>query len=130
MKNTSAVKTKIHTIPAVCALFSLILLIGTGALAQAPGGCADEIAQFCPGVSSGGGALRECLEEHDNELSGWCKSTITGATGKAAAACHDDAIVLCGNAVTSILQCLKEKESWLSFDCKVDLGLLPENQGQ
>ena len=119
---------KILAAPAVCAL-SLLVFAG-GAWAQAPGACADEISQFCSGIPAGSGAIRQCLLEHDNELSGWCKSSLAGAAGEAADACHDDAVLLCSTTDGSILQCLKDKEAWLSFECKVKLGLLPENQGR
>ena len=131
MKKPKIAEMKVLTALAAGALFSLLLLVGTSVWAQAPGACADEITQFCSGVSSGGGALRGCLEEHDNELSGWCKSSITGAAAEADAACHDDIILFCGGVGgAGGVQCLKDKESWLSFECKVRLGLLPENQGQ
>ena len=125
MKNTGVVK--IQMTAAVSALFLMIFLFSTGASAQAPGACADEISQFCSGIPAGSGAIRQCLLEHDIELSGWCKSTITGVRETAAAACHDDAILLCANTDGTILQCLKDKESWLSFECKVELGLLPQS---
>lgn len=130
MKSKVGANLKIKTIPAACALFLLVLLTGLSAWAQAPGACADEISQFCSGIPAGSGAIRECLLEHDNELSGWCKSSLSGAGEMASRACHDDAILLCSNVDGSILQCLKDKESWLSFECKVDLGLLPGGQAK
>jgi len=117
---------KIQLLTAVCAL--LLILFAAGARAQAPGACADEISQFCSGIPAGSSAINQCLLEHDNELSGWCKSTLTGVREMTRAACHDDAVLLCSNTDGTILQCLKDKESWLSFECKVDLGLLPGNQ--
>jgi hypothetical protein len=130
MENRRSAGAKIQAGTAIFALFSLVLLVGTCAWAQAPGACADEIAQFCSGISAGGGALRQCLLEHDNELSGWCRSSIARARDEAADACHDDAILLCAGAGGGTVQCLKDKESWLSFECKVKLGLLPENQSR
>jgi hypothetical protein len=130
MENRGSVKTKFQWLSAISTLSLLVLLVGTCAWAQAPGACADEIAQFCSGVSAGGGALRQCLLEHDNELSGWCRSSIAGAREEAADACHDDAILLCEGAGGGTVQCLKDKESWLSFECKVKLGLLPQNQSR
>ena len=123
-------RIKIQMALATGALFSLSLLTVVCAFAQAPGACANEIAQFCSGVPAGRGAIRQCLETHDNELSGWCKSNIATAPAEAGQACHDDIILLCGDADgrgSQILQCLKDKESWLSIECKVRIGLFPTN---
>ncbi len=120
----------IQTGLAVAALLSLGILAWTGASAQAPGACADEITQFCSDIPAGSGAIRQCLERYENELSDWCKSSIVGATTQAGLACHDDIILLCknsGGGRDQILQCLKDRESWLSFECKVKMGLLPAN---
>ena len=108
----------------------LSLLIGAGVNAQAPGACADEIAQFCQGVQNGGGQITKCLAEHSNELSDWCKSSITGAKQEAEQACHDDVMLLCGGAGSGggkVAQCLRDKESWLSVECKIKLGMIQTN---
>jgi hypothetical protein len=131
MKNMRPMRIKIQMVLIAGTVFLLSFLIGTCASAQSPGACANEIAQFCPGVSAGGGALKQCLEKHDNELSGWCKSSIKGARAEAEEACHDEIILFCGDTQAGggrVSQCLKDKESWLSFECKVKMGLLPANR--
>ncbi len=59
-----SMRIKIRMALAAGAIFSLGLLTATGAFAQAPGACADEIAMLCADIQPGGGAVTQCLQEH------------------------------------------------------------------
>ena len=52
-------------------------IVSTGLVASAAfaaGPCADDIAKFCPDVKSAGGAIMQCLEKHESELTEACKA--------------------------------------------------------
>ncbi len=37
--------------------------------------CKPDVEKFCAGVEAGGGRLRDCLKQHESELSDACKAT-------------------------------------------------------
>lgn len=41
--------------------------------------CADDVQAFCKGVQPGGGAVGQCLKEHQAELSSSCKAALAEA---------------------------------------------------
>jgi hypothetical protein len=64
------------------------LLAASAALAQSPSpqalnearaACETDVQNLCAGVPSGGGRIIACLKQHQNEVSGGCKSAIAKA---------------------------------------------------
>ena len=105
-------------------------LLQTVALAQDWGPCTGEIQKYCPNVKPGGGEVARCLGQHRADLSNGCQSRLSALTEQvkeADEACQDDIMLVCGGVESGggrVLQCLKDHQSWLSFDCKVKLGLI------
>ncbi len=105
-----------------------VIYIGSGAamvvFAQQAGPCTDDVAKFCKGIQSGGGAIAKCLEEHESDLSPACKEQISKAKQKIQdfkEACRDDVTTFCKDVRPGrgrILQCLKQNEAKLSPECK------------
>ena len=50
------------------------LLFGTDASAADKNACSEDIAKFCQNIEPGMIAIMDCLEKHENELTGACKS--------------------------------------------------------
>ena len=56
-------------------VFSLSQMLGMEAFAQEKNPCSDDLAKFCPEVKSDDmGAIMNCLETHEGELSDACKA--------------------------------------------------------
>ncbi len=111
-------------------------LLQTVVLAQDWGPCTGEIQKYCANVKPGGGEVARCLGQHKADLSNGCQSRLSALTEQvkeADEACQDDIMLVCGGVEPGggrVLQCLKDHQSWLSFDCKVKLGLIgfvPQN---
>ena len=58
------------------------LISGANAYAAGTGPCSDDIAKFCPDVKPGGGAIMDCLEKHETELSAACREHEVKMHGK------------------------------------------------
>jgi hypothetical protein len=105
-------------------------LLQTVVLAQDWGPCTGEIQKYCANVKPGGGEVARCLGQHKADLSNGCQSRLSALTEQvkeADEACQDDIMLVCGGVEPGggrVLQCLKDHQSWLSFDCKVKLGLI------
>ena len=116
------------TVPIVKLLFlalGFILLTGTGAFAQAPGGaCAGDIEKFCQGVQQGEGRIANCIAQHKEEVSPACKARLEEAANQLKGvqkACEDDIMAFCEGVKPGggrIAKCLKANVSKLSPQCK------------
>jgi hypothetical protein len=111
-------------------IFIAFLLFGTGVMAQDFGVCTGDVMKFCQSVERGEGSTAKCLVQNRKELSPGCQSRVSALTEQvkeADEACQDDIMLQCSEVQPGggrIVECLKERESWLSFNCKVKMGLI------
>ena len=86
--------------------------------------CQDDVQKFCPDAKPGGGALRDCLKQHEAELSPACQEHVKQAKAKAEAwrqACQDDVQKFCADTKPgsgNILKCLHQHNDELSKSCQ------------
>ncbi|MBK9293410.1 MAG: hypothetical protein IPM57_03045 [Oligoflexia bacterium] len=109
----------------VLSLVSLVFLFSSSSFAERGSGpCKADAEKFCKDVKPGGGKMRDCLREHKDELSSECKARHSMMKEKFKnfrEACKEDIKTHCGDVKPGkrkIIQCLKEKESSLSAECK------------
>jgi hypothetical protein len=109
----------------VIAMMTSMAAIG----AEEPKGpCADEIKKFCAEVKPGGGAIEECLKQHDAELSPACKThqdAVRKKLDEFTAACGDDVTKHCADVTAGqarVIACLRDKETQVSEGCMTLIG--------
>ena len=109
------------------------LMFGTDASAADKNACSEDIAKFCQNIEPGMIALMDCLEKHENELSGACKEFEATMGGrrvergeqvrekiKFRQACMSDMAKFCKDANPTqggMLKCLNDHEKELSVPC-------------
>ena len=78
------------------------------------GPCRQEVEKLCPNIKPGGGAFRNCLEQHAAELSPACQEHLKQMKAKAEAwqqACQGDVQKLCAQVEPgrgNIMRCLRQ----------------------
>lgn len=92
--------------------------------------CAADIDDFCGKVTSGGGRIGLCLQAHEDQLSGGCRSALSGIAHdlkrnveRVAEGCLNEIQTLCG-ATGKIGQCLAQKKDTLSNSCQTIVGAI------
>jgi hypothetical protein len=86
--------------------------------------CAADVARLCPGAQKDHGAIRQCLQEHADQLSQACTAHIDQMKQHLQAAreaCQADVAKLCPDVKPGggrIAACLREHASELSDSCK------------
>jgi hypothetical protein len=119
------------------------LLAGLLYLGQMSGGttsaadknpCSEDVEKFCKNIKPGGGAIMDCLEEHESELSDACKDYEAKMGGrrieireemreriKLHQACKDDVAKFCRDVKPGpgvVAKCLEEHKNELSTPCR------------
>ena len=101
----------------------LLLPSSMASSAELTGACLKDAKAQCPGVTPGGGKIRDCLKTHIQDLSDDCKAVLVKAVN--AKACADDVKQYCAGMEAGggkIEACLKAKIADLSDACKVALA--------
>jgi hypothetical protein len=101
----------------------MLLLPSSMASAELSGACLKDAKAMCPGVTPGGGKIRDCLKTHIKDLSDECKDVLVKAVN--AKACADDVKQYCAGMEAGggkVEACLKAKIADLSDACKVALA--------
>jgi len=114
----------------------LCLICASSASAEGENPCSGDISKFCKDVKHG--AVMDCLEEHENELSAACKAHEAKMGGKKAEmreevrlmkivreACKEDTAKFCKDVAPEtggIEKCLNEHKSELSGACRTGLN--------
>jgi len=86
--------------------------------------CRADVERLCGNVQPGRGAKRQCLSQHQSELSPACSERIGQARQRIAQlrqACGGDAQRLCAGVTPGrggIARCLRQHESELSGQCR------------
>ena len=104
-------------------LSAMLLLPPSMASAELAGACLKDAKALCPGVTPGGGKIRDCLKTNIKGLSDECKDVLVKAVN--AKACADDVKQFCAGMEAGggkIEACLKAKIADLSDACKVALA--------
>ena len=110
------------------------LMFGTDASAADKNACSEDIAKFCQNIEPGMIALMDCLEKHENELSGACKEFEATMGGrkvergeqvrekiKFRQTCMSDMAKFCKDANPTqggMLRCLNDHEKEISVPCR------------
>ena len=113
---------------------AVVALIAVTRADAVPGPCSADAQKFCPNVTTGGGRLMQCLNQHKSELSPDCAKSLQNMKQQAAThmgeiremrrACGADVNNFCKNVELGggrLLGCLKEHESTLSPSCQAML---------
>jgi hypothetical protein len=107
------------------------------AAAQRGGGpCRQDIEKLCPNIKPGGGAFRDCLEQHASELSPACQQHLSQMKAKMQAwqqACQDDVQKLCANVESgggNIMRCLRDHHDQLSQACQDQIAQHRRGRGR
>ncbi len=124
---------KISCLPALAAgILCMGLMFGADASAQVKNACSDDIAKFCKDIKPGQGALMECLEKHETELTDACRDYEQRMGGmrlerreavrsqiRLRQACKPEMIQYCNDPKPGVgpAECLTENESKLSDQC-------------
>ena len=108
----------------------LVLLLAVPALAQERP-CFKDIEKFCKGLPAGDGRQRQCLKQHETELSIECqryREDVQKALAVAVSGCQQEIKELCkgmGRGRRRMVQCLRSNEAKLSPTCKKSLQVAP-----
>jgi hypothetical protein len=88
------------------------------------GACRADVERLCGDVQPGGGARRQCLRQHQNDLSPACHERVSRIRQRMAQvrqACSGEAQRLCADVQPghgAILRCMRQHESQLSNECR------------
>jgi Cysteine rich repeat len=91
--------------------------------AELTGACLKDAKAQCPGVTPGGGKIRDCLKTHIQDLSDDCKAVLVKAVN--AKACADDAKKYCADTQAgggALEACMKSHVADVSDACKVAMA--------
>jgi hypothetical protein len=111
-------------------LLLLLLLLAAPAFAQ-DRPCFKDIEKFCKGLPPGDGRQRQCLKQHETELSIECqryREDVQKALAVAVAGCQPEVKALCKGIAKGrrrTVQCLRDNEKQLSTTCKKSLQVAP-----
>lgn len=117
-------QTRIMALAGLLSIFSL-----SGAFANDPGGaCQEDVKRLCGDVHPGGGAIKDCMMSHQNELSQGCKDKMADhkkhfeeKKKEIEAACGADIKQYCANVTPGEgreIACLKSYSDKISAGCK------------
>ena len=98
----------------------LLLPSSMASSAELTGACLKDAKAQCPGVTPGGGKIRDCLKTHIQDLSDDCKAVLVKAVN--AKACADDAKKYCADTQPGegrLEACMKSHIAEVSDACKV-----------
>ena len=117
--------------PKECAMSSRLslvcvlgFLVSPLALAQPtePGKpCQADVKKLCPGVKQGHGAILQCLEGKQDQISDACKDVVKTKLADLYNACKDDVTKFCANVEQGqgkVIKCLQKNKAGLSDSCK------------
>lgn len=121
----------------VTSLFLTGLIWGTDVFAADKDACSEDIAKFCQNVEPGMFSLMDCLEKHENELSGPCKEREATMGGRRVErseqvrkqamfrrACLNDMAKFCNDAGDGMLTCLNDHGKELSAACSESIKVM------
>lgn len=111
------------------AVLLAMLTCATGAAAQQdPHPCLGDARKFCASVQAGGGRIRDCLREHQADLTPACRAVVANALPGPMAAwaksCEADVDKLCKDVPVGkgrVIRCLRSHSDQLSPSCKAAL---------
>ena len=108
-----------------------LMTMASPAHAHTESACKDDVKKFCGDVKPGGGAIRDCLKQHQADLSQACKDNIAEAKKKfkekaeeVKAACKQDLQTYCANVTPGEgreIACLRAYSDKVSAGCKEKL---------
>ena len=119
------------------------LMFASGASAQGKNPCSDDIGKFCKDVKPGHGAILDCLEKNEAELTPPCRDyeqkmggarlerrEMVRAQGRLRQACREDLMQYCKDMKPNVGMsgCLTENESKLSPTCREALQATKEEK--
>lgn len=108
----------------------VLLLLASSAFAQ-DRPCFKDIEKFCKGLPPGDGRQRQCLKEHETQLSIECqryREDVQKALAVAVSGCQPDIKALCKGIAKGrrrMVQCLRENDAKLSPTCRKSLQVAP-----
>ncbi len=103
-----------------------VLAAASSSFAQYSNPCEADIARFCSNIQPGRGAIFDCLNQNEAQLSKECKSMhlsqLSEILRQTQEVCKADGTRLCGGEIQQpgerLLVCLKMNASSLSPECK------------
>ncbi len=109
-------------------LFMYVTESGTFAQQQA-NPCEDDIAKFCAHIRPGSGAIADCLNKNEAQLSPGCKAQhlaqLTEVLRQTQEVCQADSTKFCGAELQQsgipLMRCLRTNQTGLSSECREKL---------
>ena len=101
----------------------LLLPSSMASSAELTGACLKDAKAQCPGVTPGGGKIRDCLKTHIKDLSDDCKAVLLKAVN--VKACAADVKQFCADTQPgggAIEACMKAHVADVSDACKVAMA--------
>ena len=101
----------------------LLLPSSMASSAELTGACLKDAKAQCPGVTPGGGKIRDCLKTHIKDLSDDCKAVLLKAVN--VKACAGDVKQFCADTQPgggAIEACMKAHVADVSDACKVAMA--------
>ena len=101
----------------------LLLPSSMASSAELTGACLKDAKAQCPGVTPGGGKIRDCLKTHIKDLSDDCKAVLLKAVN--VKACAGDVKQFCADTQAgggAIEACMKAHVADVSDACKVAMA--------
>jgi hypothetical protein len=104
----------------------LVAPVAFGQATMEPGKpCAADVKKLCPNVKQGHGAILQCLEGKQDQVSDACKDVVKAKVEEFYGACKDDAAKFCAGVEKGqgkIMKCLYKNVSKLSDTCKTEFA--------
>lgn len=115
----------------ICVIASLVVLATASvSFAQLYGNpCEGDIAKFCANIRPGSGAIADCLNQNEAQLSAGCKQMHLDKLGEVARqtedVCEADSSKFCGaerqQQGIPLIRCLRTNQPGLSPECRKKL---------
>jgi hypothetical protein len=121
----------------VTGFFCVILSFAVNSSAANTSACSEDVGKFCKEIKPGGGAIFDCLWQHQNELSAACSDHIARMEQRREQikefrqACSQDTAKFCKDVKPGrgrIVRCLKEHGNELSSPCGKKLKASPDKE--
>ncbi len=107
----------------------VVLLTASVSFAEPVNPCEADIARFCSNLRPGGGAIADCLSQHEKELVPECKeihlAKLSGVLRDLQEFCKTDIVRFCGGESQRpdirLLDCLRLNAPSLAPECRTKL---------
>ena len=119
---------RVQKIVMLIAPLAAMLSVSPARAERMAGPCRQDVQKLCPDIKPGGGAFRDCLKQHEAELSPACKAHVAQMKTQIEAwrqACQSDVQQFCASIAPgggNVVKCLHQHSDQLSQGCKDEMA--------